>query len=154
MRRTIKIYADGACIGNPGPGGWAFVILIGTKRIEQFGNEEFTTNNRMELLAVLSALQRVKIQKLVGPVEVFTDSQYVRDGITSWVKKWKRNGWRTANNKPVKNQDLWKQLDTAAHQLGATFNWIPGHSGIPENERCDVLSNMAARREVSYKCGN
>lgn len=144
MLKTIKIYADGACIGNPGPGGWAAVLLYGEHRKEIYGHEPDTTNNRMELTAVIKGLESIKPKHHNKHVEVFTDSKYVRDGITKWIHSWKGRGWRLSNNKPVKNQDLWKHLDKLRRDK-VKFNWIPGHVGIPENERADVLANLAAR---------
>jgi ribonuclease HI len=136
----IDIYTDGACRGNPGPGGWGALLIMGASERELNGAESLTTNNRMELTAVIRALEALK-----RPVEarIYTDSEYVRRGITEWVHNWKQRGWRTADRKPVKNQDLWQQLDelVARHQL--QWHWIRGHSGIPGNERVDQLANAA-----------
>jgi ribonuclease HI len=136
----IEIYTDGACRGNPGPGGWAALLIMGENQKELNGAEGLTTNNRMELTAVIRALQALK-----RPVQarVYTDSEYVRRGITEWVQGWKLRGWRTADKKPVKNQDLWQQLDelAAGHQL--EWRWVKGHSGVPGNERVDHLANAA-----------
>jgi ribonuclease HI len=136
----IEIYTDGACRGNPGPGGWGALLIMGEKEKELNGAEDPTTNNRMELTAVIRALEALK-----RPVQarIYTDSEYVRRGITEWVHNWKRRGWRTADRKPVKNQDLWQQLDelVARHQL--EWHWVRGHSGVPGNERVDQLANAA-----------
>jgi ribonuclease HI len=136
----IEIYTDGACRGNPGPGGWAALLIMGENQKELNGAEGLTTNNRMELTAVIRALQALK-----RPVQacIYTDSEYVRRGITEWVQGWKLRGWRTADKKPVKNQDLWQQLDelAAGHQL--EWRWVKGHSGVPGNERVDHLANAA-----------
>jgi ribonuclease HI len=137
---VIEIYTDGACRGNPGPGGWAAVIMLGEHEKELSGAEALTTNNRMELTAVIRALEALK-----RPVaaRIYTDSQYVRRGITEWLHAWKARAWRTADKKPVKNQDLWQQLDavSAAHRL--EWHWVPGHAGVPGNERVDRLANEA-----------
>ena len=137
---TVDIYTDGACRGNPGPGGWAALLLSGGRERELAGAENTTTNNRMELLAVIEALRALKRRVRA---RIFTDSQYVRLGITEWIAGWKARGWRTANRKPVKNQDLWEQLDEliAGHDL--EWHWVKGHSGVPGNERCDQLANAA-----------
>jgi ribonuclease HI len=136
----VTIYTDGACSGNPGPGGWGALLRYGTHEKEISGGEPQTTNNRMELTAALKALQA-----LTRPCQVafYTDSEYVRNGITEWISNWKRRGWKTAGKKPVKNQDLWKALDTAiqAHQI--TWHWVRGHAGHPENERVDQLARAA-----------
>jgi ribonuclease HI len=134
----VVIYADGACRGNPGPGGWGVWLKSGEHEKELFGGERLTTNNRMELTAVIEALTVLK-QRCV--VTVYTDSQYVRQGITTWIHGWKQRGWRTADKQPVKNVELWQRLDTlnAAHQV--TWKWVKGHSGDPGNERADALAN-------------
>jgi len=136
----IEIYTDGACRGNPGPGGWAALLLFNGSEKELAGAEVLTTNNRMELTAVIRALEALK-----RPVQarIYTDSQYVRRGILEWVPAWKARDWRTADRKPVKNQDLWERLDAlaAAHQL--EWHWVRGHSGVPGNERVDQLANQA-----------
>jgi ribonuclease HI len=133
----IVIYTDGACSGNPGPGGWGAILMSGTHRKELKGGEGHTTNNRMELMAVISALESLK-----GPstIELWTDSQYVKNGITAWIHSWKRNGWKTAEKKPVKNAELWQQLDAARKQHTIEWRWVKGHAGHPENERADVLA--------------
>jgi len=133
----VVIHTDGACSGNPGPGGWGAILSFGDNRKELKGGEAHTTNNRMELLAAISALQALKRPCLV---DLHTDSQYMRDGIMKWIHGWKRNGWRTADKKPVKNVDLWKELDAAmsAHQV--RWHWVRGHAGNAMNERADELA--------------
>jgi len=137
---TVEIYTDGACRGNPGPGGWAALLSVDGREKEIAGAEALTTNNRMELTAVIRALESLR-----RPVtaRVFTDSQYVRRGISEWVTGWKARGWLTADRKPVKNQDLWQRLDklAAAHRI--EWRWVPGHTGVPGNERVDRLANQA-----------
>jgi ribonuclease HI len=137
---VVEIYTDGACRGNPGPGGWAALLSFGETEKELAGAETHTTNNRMELTAVIRALQALK-----RPVEVrvFTDSEYVRRGITEWVIAWKTRGWKTADRKPVKNQDLWEELDQLAAAYSIEWRWVKGHSGVPGNERVDRLANEA-----------
>jgi ribonuclease HI len=137
---VVEIYTDGACRGNPGPGGWAAVLSYGEHEKELSGAEPLTTNNRMELTAVIRALEALK-----RPTElrIFTDSEYVRRGITEWVKSWKARGWKTADRKPVKNQDLWERLDALAAGHKIDWRWVKGHSGIPGNERVDRLANEA-----------
>jgi ribonuclease HI len=136
----IDIYGDGACRGNPGPGGWGALLLAGGRERELSGAEAATTNNRMELLAVISALAALKHK---SRARIYTDSKYVCVGITEWVVNWKRRGWRTADRKPVKNQDLWERLDALAAQHELEWHWVKGHSGVPGNERCDQLANAA-----------
>ena len=140
MSGVVEIYTDGACRGNPGPGGWAAVLTMGEREKEISGAENPTTNNRMELQAVIGALKALK-----RPVEVrlYTDSQYVRRGILEWVPQWKARGWKTADKKPVKNQDLWLLLDTEAARHRIEWHWVPGHAGVPGNERVDALANAA-----------
>ena len=137
---VVDIYTDGACRGNPGPGGWGALLIMGTVERELSGAEGATTNNRMELLAVINALRALK--RRVN-ARIYTDSQYVRLGITEWLVNWKRRGWKTADKKPVKNQDLWEQLDTLASEHDLEWHWVKGHSGVPGNERCDALANAA-----------
>lgn len=134
---TVVIYTDGACSGNPGPGGWGAILMSGAHRKELKGGEAHTTNNRMELMGVISALEALKSSSVV---ELFTDSQYVKNGITSWIYGWKRNGWKTADKKPVKNAELWQQLDTARLRHKIEWKWVKGHAGHPENERADELA--------------
>jgi ribonuclease HI len=137
---VVDIYTDGACRGNPGPGGWAAVLSTGEREKEISGAQLQTTNNRMELQAVIEALQALK-----RPVQVrlYTDSQYVRRGILEWLPQWKARGWKTADRKPVKNQDLWQLLEAAAARHRIEWHWVPGHAGIAGNERCDALANAA-----------
>jgi ribonuclease HI len=136
----VEIYTDGACRGNPGPGGWGALLTAGEHMKELSGAEALTTNNRMELTAVIRALEALKRP---SQLRIFTDSEYVRRGITEWVRGWKARGWKTADRKPVKNQDLWERLDAlaAAHEI--EWRWVRGHSGIPGNERVDQLANEA-----------
>jgi ribonuclease HI len=136
----VSIYTDGACRGNPGPGGWGAILRHGEHEKEMSGSEKATTNNRMELMAAIRALESLKRP---CDVTLTTDSQYVRLGITEWLTKWKRNGWKTAGRQPVKNQDLWQRLDAAAARHRVHWKWIKGHSGHPENERADELANQA-----------
>jgi ribonuclease HI len=137
--RVVEVYSDGACRGNPGPGGWGVLLRFNHKEKELWGGEEATTNNRMELTAVIRALEALK-----GPsrVRVYTDSQYVQKGISEWIRAWKKRGWRTADRKPVKNDDLWRRLDelNAAHKV--EWHWVRGHAGHPDNERADRLANL------------
>lgn len=137
---SVQIYTDGACRGNPGPGGWGALLIFGERHKTLSGAEPLTTNNRMELMAVIGALEALK-----RPVraDLYTDSQYVRKGITEWLASWKARGWRTAARKPVKNQDLWQRLEplAAAHRI--EWHWVPGHAGVPGNERVDQLANEA-----------
>ena len=137
---AVDIYTDGACRGNPGPGGWAALLLKGGAERELSGAVTLTTNNRMELQAVIEALQALK---RAVRARIYTDSQYVRLGITEWLAGWKARGWKTSDRKPVKNQDLWMQLDAlvAGHEL--EWHWVKGHSGVPGNERVDALANAA-----------
>ena len=137
---TIDIYTDGACRGNPGPGGWAAILMSGGHERELSGAESATTNNRMELLAVINALGALKRQVRA---RVYTDSQYVRLGMSEWLAGWKARGWRTADRKAVKNQDLWERLDLLASNHEIEWHWVKGHSGNPGNERCDALANAA-----------
>jgi len=137
---VVDIYTDGACRGNPGPGGWAALLSFGGREKELAGAEALTTNNRMELTAVIRALEALKRPV---PVRVYTDSQYVRRGILEWVSAWKARGWRTADKKPVKNQDLWERLDALAAGHSIEWHWVPGHAGVAGNERVDRLANEA-----------
>ena len=145
MRRTT-IYTDGACLGNPGPGGWAALLVDDGSRREISGYEPATTNNRMELRAAVEALRALEEP---SQVDLHTDSQYLRNGMSEWLARWKRNGWRTADRKPVKNVDLWQQLDGLAARHDVRWHWVRGHAGHPENERCDALANEAIRRARS-----
>lgn len=137
----VTIYADGGCRGNPGPGGWGVVLQSGEHAKELWGGEVATTNNRMELTAAIEGLAALKRSTTV---RFYTDSLYVRDGITRWINGWRRNGWRTADKKPVKNVDLWTRLDELIAQHRIDWNWVRGHSGHPENERADALARAAA----------
>ena len=134
----VEIYTDGACRGNPGVGGWGAILRSGGRERELFGGEPATTNNRMELTAAIRALAALKRRCAVS---LYTDSQYVRQGITTWLADWKRRDWRTADRKPVKNQDLWEQLDALAAKHDVEWLWVRGHDGHPENERADALAN-------------
>ena len=133
----VVIYTDGACSHNPGPGGWGAILISGTHRKELSGGEAFTTNNRMELTAAIAALEALKRP---SRVELHTDSEYVRNGISQWLAGWKRKGWRTAGNEPVKNVDLWQRLDSAQARHRVRWHWIKGHAGHVENERADALA--------------
>ena len=137
----IKIWTDGSCLGNPGPGGWAFVVTDGKNIAERNGGEKNTTNNRMELSAVIAALNATKKH---DSVEIHTDSQYVKNGMESWLKNWKAKNWRTADKKPVKNQDLWQKLDELASNIKIHWVWVRGHDGEEFNERCDELARTFA----------
>lgn len=137
MTPGVVIYTDGACSGNPGPGGWGAILMFGAHERELWGGEPATTNNRMELMAAIAALEA-----LTRPCEVtlFTDSQYLRQGITEWLAGWKARGWRTADKKPVKNEDLWRRLDLARAHHRVQWKWVKGHAGDPLNERVDALA--------------
>jgi ribonuclease HI len=134
----IKIYTDGACKGNPGPGGWGAWLRAGVHEKELWGGERLTTNNRMELTAVIEALGALRKPSRVA---VYTDSAYVKNGITQWIHGWKQRGWRTADKQPVKNIELWQRLDTLAQQHRVSWHWVKGHAGDPGNERADLLAN-------------
>jgi ribonuclease HI len=136
--RVVTIYTDGACKGNPGPGGWGAWLAYGAHEKELWGGERLTTNNRMELTAVIEALGSLKRPSRVA---IYTDSEYVRNGITSWIHGWKVRGWKTADKKPVKNVDLWQRLDALAAQHQVEWHWVRGHTGNPGNERADQLAN-------------
>jgi ribonuclease HI len=157
METALTIYTDGGCSGNPGPGGWAYVLVPENSRgstilAEQYGGEKKTTNNRMELRAVIESLKAVKIlDNVQGKVVLYTDSQYVQKGITDWIRKWKQNAWQTSDKKPVKNKDLWMELDTLIGELKHQgtelgWKWIRGHAGNEYNERCDRMTQEAIRR--------
>jgi len=137
--QRVRIYTDGGCSGNPGPGGWGAVLMFGDARKELSGGEANTTNNRMELMAAIAALEALKRPV---PVDLFTDSNYLRQGITSWIDTWKANGWRTSQKKPVKNEDLWRRLDEARQRHDVTFHWVRGHAGDPENEAAHELAQQ------------
>ncbi|TXM68736.1 ribonuclease HI [Methylobacterium sp. WL103] len=136
----VKIYTDGACSGNPGPGGWGAILIYGDTRREISGGEAHTTNNRMELLAAIEALEALKRP---CRVDVFTDSQYLRQGVTTWIHGWKARGWRTADKKPVKNEDLWRRIDEARTRHAVEWHWVKGHASDPLNNRVDALAVAA-----------
>ena len=146
QRKTIEIFTDGACSGNPGPGGWGAILRYKEHEKELFGYSSQTTNNRMELTAVVEALRAIK-----EPCHVilYTDSRYLKDGITGWIHKWKRNNWKTSTKEPVKNKDLWEALDEAAQRHDIEWHWVKGHAGHPENERCDQLARKAIQQRSS-----
>jgi ribonuclease HI len=138
---VVEVYADGACKGNPGPGGWGVLLVAEGRERELHGGEPATTNNRMELTAVIRALEALPHG---SRVRLYTDSQYVQKGMTEWIASWKRRGWRTADKKPVKNEDLWKHLDELARDRQVAWHWVRGHNGHPGNERADALANKGA----------
>ena len=142
MTPEVTIFTDGACSGNPGPGGWGAILISGAHEREICGGEPATTNNRMELMAAIQALETLKRP---CKVELHTDSQYVRKGITEWIGGWKARGWRTADKKPVKNEDLWKRLDAARARHTVDWRWVKGHNGNELNERADGLANQGMR---------
>ncbi len=146
--KKVEAFTDGACSGNPGPGGWGAILRHGRHEKELSGGEELTTNNRMELMAAIAALEALK-----EPCEVHltSDSTYLRDGITKWIHEWKRNGWKTAAKKPVKNADLWQRLEAAAAPHDVHWHWVKGHAGHEENERADALAREAIRRLKDQK---
>jgi Ribonuclease HI len=146
MTETVDLFTDGACSGNPGPGGWGCILRFRGVEKELYGGENPTTNNRMEMMAVLQGLNA-----LTRPctVAVYTDSEYVRKGMTEWLRGWKARGWKTADRKPVKNDDLWKALDEAAGRHSVSWHWVRGHAGHPENERCDELARQGAREAAA-----
>jgi ribonuclease HI len=139
----VEMFTDGACKGNPGPGGWGVVIRAGGREKELAGGEPLTTNNRMELLAAIRGLEALKRS---CKVDLWTDSNYVRDGITKWIHGWQKNGWKTADRKPVKNAELWQELLTACRPHEIEWHWVKGHSGHPENDRADALASAAAEQ--------
>ena len=143
---AVEIYADGACRGNPGPGGWGAILRSGGREREIFGGEGQTTNNRMELTAVIEALSALAKP---SKVRVYTDSQYVQKGISEWIHNWKRRGWLTADKKPVKNVDLWRRLDEIAGGHEVEWHWVKGHARHPENERADALANRGIPDELA-----
>lgn len=144
--KTVDIYTDGACRGNPGPGGWGVLLVSGDREKELFGGELDTTNNRMELLAVIEALSAIKG---ACRISLYTDSQYVLKGITEWLATWKKNNWKTAAKTPVKNIDLWQALDKAVSQHHITWHWVKGHAGHPGNERADALAQLGVAQIMS-----
>ncbi|MDX1914457.1 MAG: ribonuclease HI [Methylophilus sp.] len=147
LEDCVEIYADGACKGNPGPGGWGALLLFGGNQKELFGGEALTTNNRMELTAVISALEALKRP---CKIKIYTDSSYVQKGITEWIIGWKARNWRTSDKKPVKNEDLWRNLDRSVQQHQIEWIWVKGHAGNWGNERADMLANQGV---VTYLDG-
>lgn len=151
-RPVVDIFTDGACSGNPGPGGWGALLRFKGVERELAGGEAATTNNRMEMMAAIMALEALKRPSIV---QLFTDSVYLRDGITKWIHGWKRNGWRTADKKPVKNVDLWQRLDAALGTHRIEWHWVKGHAGHPENERVDALARAEIKKlRESQASGN
>jgi ribonuclease HI len=144
--KKVQLITDGACLGNPGPGGWAYILRFGEHTREMFGSAPQTTNNRMELTA---AIEGLKSLKEICEVEVVTDSEYVKNGISSWIHGWKRNGWKTAAKKPVVNQDLWVELDRLANGHKIVWTWTKGHADHDDNNRCDELATRAAREQLT-----
>lgn len=142
--KSVQLITDGACLGNPGPGGWAYILRFNEHAREMSGSEPHTTNNRMELTAVIHGLRAIKEP---CKVEVITDSEYVKNGITTWIHNWKRNGWKTAAKKPVVNQDLWMDLDHETKTHDIRWTWTKGHAGHDDNNRCDELATQAAREQ-------
>ena len=140
MNKTVDIYTDGACSGNPGPGGWGVLIQLDDKNIELSGGDNETTNNRMELMAAIIALEEINKDYKIN---LYTDSNYVKDGITSWISNWKKNSWKTANKKDVKNKDLWIRLDEAIKGKDISWIWVKGHAGNAGNEQADYLARSA-----------
>lgn len=147
MAKHIEIYTDGACSGNPGPGGWGALLLYGKHEKELSGYEEETTNNRMEMTAVIEALKAIKHH---CKIDLYTDSTYVKDGVEKWLEGWKARNWKTASKKPVKNQDLWQELDQILTQHDISWHWVKGHSGHAENERVDTLARNAIANNHTY----
>jgi len=139
---SIRVYTDGACRGNPGPGGWGAIIFRDNEEIELFDGDKITTNNQMEMTAAIKALEYLKDED--QKILLYTDSDYLRQGITSWIVKWKKNNWRTAAKKAVKNKELWILLDQLAQELNIEWHWVKGHSGDPGNEQADNLANKGA----------
>ena len=142
MNKEVIVYTDGACSGNPGPGGWGATIKIGDETFEIFGGEDNTTNNRMELIAAIKALEYLNENH---KITLYTDSSYVKDGITKWIFNWKKNNWKTSTKKPVKNSDLWIQLDEIQNKREVKWNWVKGHAGNLGNERADELARMGIK---------
>lgn len=147
---SVVMYADGACKGNPGPGGWGVHLQSGDHVKELYGGELNTTNNRMELTAVIEGLNALKKR---CSIDVYTDSQYVRKGVLEWMPKWKLNGWKTSDKKPVKNSDLWQTLDEASVRHLVRWHWVKGHSGNPGNEKADALANLGVEKAMTSKVG-
>jgi ribonuclease HI len=143
--KRLQLITDGACLGNPGPGGWACILRCGETKRELYGSQRATTNNRMELTAAIEGLRAVREP---SEIEVVTDSEYVKNGITKWIHGWKRNGWRTSSKKPVVNQDLWNELDGLAAAHRVRWTWTKGHADHDDNNRCDELATRAAREQL------
>ncbi len=150
MSQTVELYTDGACRGNPGPGGWGAILVYGKHKREMCGGEPESTNNRMELMAVIQGLAALNRH---CPVTITTDSKYVMQGIQSWIQNWKKNGWKTAAKKPVKNVELWQQLDAEVNKHQVSWQWVKGHSGHPMNERADALANLGIDQMLEKSCG-
>ena len=148
MTPTVLIYTDGACRGNPGPGGWGAVLISGGHRKEISGGDLATTNNRMELMAAIQALETLKKP---CKVELHTDSQYVKNGVTTWIHGWKKRGWKTADKSPVKNEDLWKRIDLARSRHEVDWRWVKGHAGHVHNERADELARLGMLKTLGEK---
>ncbi len=148
----IKVFTDGGCSGNPGPGAWSFIILKRSFQLQNSGSVEATTNNRMELTAVISALTELEARPELqqSKIDLYTDSRYVQRGISEWINKWERNGWLTVSKKPVKNQDLWKKLKNLSGTMKINWHWLEGHSGHEFNERCDCLVQEEIKK-IKYK---
>lgn len=144
--KHVQLITDGACLGNPGKGGWACILRFGEHKRELYGSEPHTTNNRMEITAAIEGLKRLKE---TCSVEIITDSEYLKNGITKWIKGWKRNGWLSTDKKPVKNQDLWKALDELVNAHQTQWTWTKGHASHEDNNRCDELATRAAREQIS-----
>jgi ribonuclease HI len=151
MTDIVQLYTDGACSGNPGPGGWGCILRFKGTEKELCGGEPDTTNNRMEMKAVMAGLAALKRPCTVA---VYTDSQYVQKGISEWIWGWKKRGWKTADNKPVKNADLWQELDALVKNHKVTWHWVKGHAGHPENERADELARKGLQEAREDGCGN
>lgn len=148
MPDLVEIWTDGACSGNPGPGGWGVLLSSGAHERELYGGDRATTNNRMEMTAAIEALNALKRP---SRVRLHTDSQYLKDGLTKWIHGWKRNGWKTAARKPVKNKDLWQALDAACARHDVEWVWVKGHAGDPGNERADALARLGAREAAAQE---
>ncbi|RPI20056.1 MAG: ribonuclease HI [Acidobacteriales bacterium] len=144
--KKVQLITDGACLGNPGPGGWAAILRHDSTSRELFGSERATTNNRMELTAAVRGLSALKV---ACEVEIVTDSEYLKNGITQWIAKWKRNGWKTSTKQPVKNQDLWEALESQVSRHHTRWTWTKGHASHPDNNRADELATRAARDQSS-----
>lgn len=149
--KQVQLITDGACLGNPGQGGWACILRYGNHKRELFGCEPHTTNNRMELTAAIEGLRRLRE---ACTVEVITDSNYLKNGITTWIHGWKRNGWKTKDKKPVVNQDLWIALEQLTSNHSITWQWTKGHASHEDNNRCDELASKAAREQISSRSAN